>query len=64
MRNQSMFSGTNRAVQQKTVSSLKFWKLESIGIIKIYLEFVYKIDNSVTRVTAWHHEALLSDAKQ
>ena len=41
-----MFSDTNRAVQLKTVSSLKFWVLESIEIIRIYLEFVDKIDNS------------------
>ena len=33
-------------------------------IIKIYHEFVDRVDNSVSRVTVWHHEALLSDAKQ
>ena len=35
------------------------------NIIRIYHEFVDRmIDNSVPRVTAWHHEALPSDAKQ
>ena len=33
-------------------------------IMRIYHEFVDRIDNSVLRVTAWHHEALTSDAKQ
>ena len=32
--------------------------------IRIYHEFVDRIDNSVPRVTTWHHEALPSDAKQ
>ena len=32
--------------------------------IRIYNEFVVRIDNSVLRVTAWHHEALPSDTKQ
>ena len=32
--------------------------------IRIYHEVVDRIDNSVSRVTAWHHEALPSDAKQ
>ena len=27
-------------------------------------DFLDRIDNSVPRVTAWHHEALPSDAKQ
>ena len=31
---------------------------------RCYHEFVDIIDNSVPRVTAWHHEALSSDAKQ
>ena len=33
-------------------------------IIGIFHEFVDLIDNSVTRVTLWHHEASPSDAKQ
>ena len=33
-------------------------------IIRIYHEFVDRIDNSVPRVTVLHHEALPSDAKQ
>ena len=32
--------------------------------IRIYHEFVDRIDNSIPRVTAWHHEALPSDPKQ
>ena len=36
----------------------------SRGIIRIYHEFVDRIDNSVPRVTAWFHLALSSDAKQ
>ena len=32
--------------------------------IRIYHEFVDRIDNSVPKVTARHHEALPSDAKQ
>ena len=32
--------------------------------IRIYHEFVDWIDNSVPMVTAWHHEALPSDAKR
>ena len=31
--------------------------------IRIYHEFVDRIDKSVPRVTAWHNEALPSDAK-
>ena len=33
-------------------------------IIRIYHEFVDRIDNSVPRVTAWHHAALPRDAQQ
>ena len=29
--------------------------------IRLYHKFVDRIDNSVPRVTAWHHEALPSD---
>ena len=38
--------------------------IEITDIIRIYREFVDRKDNSVPRVTAWHHEALPSDAKQ
>ena len=31
--------------------------------IRMYHEFVDRINNSVWRVTVWHHKALLSDAK-
>ena len=33
-------------------------------IIRIYHEFVDRIDKSVQRVTVRHHEAPLNDAKQ
>ena len=61
------FSLMNRL--NKTESAVfNFWILYSKGspfqIIRIYHEFVDRIDNSVPRVTAWHHEALPSDAKQ
>ena len=32
--------------------------------IRIYHEFLVRIDNYVPRVTAWHHEALPSDTKK
>ena len=32
--------------------------------IKVYHEFVDRIDNSVPRVTVWHHKAPSRDAKQ
>ena len=32
--------------------------------IRIYHEFVDKIDKSDPRVTAWYHKALQSDAKK
>ena len=31
--------------------------------IRIYLEFVDRIDNSVPKVTVWHHEGLQSDPR-
>ena len=37
---------------------------ETYGNIRIYHEFVARIYKSLPRVTAWHHEALPSDAKQ
>ena len=38
--------------------------LSGVQEYKFYHEFVDRIDNSVPRVTAWHHEALPSVAKQ
>ena len=35
-----------------------------IVFIRIYHEFVNRIDTSVPSVTAWHHEALPCDANQ
>ena len=40
------------------------WKYTQSKNIRIYHEFVDRIHKSVPRVTAWHHEALPSDAKQ
>ena len=37
--------------------------VQKLGIIRILHEYEVLIENSVSRVTVWHHEAAPSDAK-